>query len=85
MPGGAGGAGGQPRPPPGSIMLSPEEDQAIKQLMEYGFSKVAAAQAYFACEKNIELALNFLLENGGDDEGGAGGAGAPMTEDQALA
>ena len=61
-----GGAGGQQRPPPGSIQLSPEEAAAIAQIQEaLGVSKMEAAQAYLACEKNVEMAMNFLLENGG--------------------
>lgn len=65
---GAGGAGGMPRgpgggarPPPGSIMVSPEEMQAIDRLVELGFSKSKAAEAYFACDKNEEMAANFLF------------------------
>lgn len=54
-----GNSGGQgqggvvpPRPPPGSIQISPEEGAAIERLMAFGFSKLDAAQAYFACDKN---------------------------------
>lgn len=76
MGGGAGaGAGGQ-RPPPGSIQLTPQEAQDIAQLQEMlGVSKMEAAQAYMACEKNVEMAMNFLMDNGGAGMGGAGGAG----------
>jgi len=39
-------------PPEGSIMISPAEKEAIERLSALGFSKVEAAQAYLACDKN---------------------------------
>lgn len=44
------------------IRLSKEEFEAVKRLKEFGFTEMEAAQAYFACDKNEELALNFLFE-----------------------
>jgi UV excision repair protein RAD23 len=48
------------------IHVTPEERAAIERLVALGFDRNAAAQAFFACEKNEELAANFLFENGGD-------------------
>jgi UV excision repair protein RAD23 len=42
--------------------------QAIERLAGLGFSKERAAEAYFSCEKNEELAANFLFESGGMDD-----------------
>ena len=42
----------QNQPPPGSIMVTQEEKVAIERLAALGFSKVEAAQAYLACDKN---------------------------------
>lgn len=44
------------------IRLSKDEFEAVKRLKEFGFTEMEAAQAYFACDKNEELALNFLFE-----------------------
>jgi len=72
MPGGAAGAraGGQ-QPPPGSIQVSAEEMAAISRLQDLGFPKGRAAEAYFACDKNEEMAANFLFESGVEDESDA--------------
>jgi ubiquitin len=67
---GAGGAGGQ-QPPPGSIQVSAEEMAAISRLQDLGFPKGRAAEAYFACDKNEEMAANFLFESGVEDESDA--------------
>ena len=61
------GAGGQ-QLPPGTIQITKEEDEAIKRLESFGFSRVRAAEAYFACDKNEEFAANFLFEAGAEDE-----------------
>lgn len=57
------------QPPPNSIQISPEEHAAIErvssyliQLMNFGFTKMDAAQAYFACDKNEQLAANLLFD-----------------------
>jgi len=66
--GGAGGGHGGRANPPGSIQVTQEEMDAINRLVSLGFPKHKAAEAYFACDKNEELAANFLLESGFEDE-----------------
>ncbi len=50
------------------IELSEEESQAIERLMSLGFDKARALEAYFACDKNEELAANFLFEHMEEDD-----------------
>ena len=67
-----GGMGGMPQhPPPGSIQVSPEEMASINNLVSLGFTKERAAEAFFACDKNEEMAANFLFEAGAMDEDAA--------------
>lgn len=42
--------------------------QAINRLADLGFPKSRAAEAFFACDKNEEMAANFLFEAGAEDE-----------------
>lgn len=57
---GVGGGGQEQR---NVIKLSQTEYESIQRLKEFGFSEMEAAQAFFACDKNEEYALNFLFEN----------------------
>lgn len=68
MAGGMGGApGGLPGGiPPGAhvVRLTEEEGAAVQRLQNMlGVSRQQAAEAYLACDKNEQLAANFLLNN----------------------
>jgi UV excision repair protein RAD23 len=65
-------AGGMPGMPPGAgrpggpqvVQLSQEDGEAVARLVEIsGRDRNAAAQAYLACDKNEEAAINFLFDN----------------------
>merc|ERR1712225_116790 len=55
--------------PPGAqaISVTEEERAAIERLCLFGFPRDQAIQAYFACDKNEELAANFLFDQPDDD------------------
>jgi len=55
-----------------TIRLSKPDYEAVQRLKALGFSEMDAVQAYFAFEKNEEMAANFLYETKfqeGDDYG----------------
>ncbi|PHH81097.1 hypothetical protein CDD82_1313 [Ophiocordyceps australis] len=56
--------------PPGAQAISVTEDErdAIERLCRLGFDRDQAIQAYFACDKNEELAANFLFEQPDDSD-----------------
>ncbi|RPB26786.1 UV excision repair protein Rad23 [Terfezia boudieri ATCC MYA-4762] len=63
------GPGGAMPPGTHQVVVTEEERQAIERLCRLGFERDLVIQAYFAFDKNEELAANFLFEQpDGDDE-----------------
>merc|ERR1719336_85410 len=82
MGGGAAGPQGGGR---GVIQVTQEEKAAIDRLKAMGFPEHAAVEAYMVCDKNEELAANYLF-NAQDQMGGFGfGGGAAAAQQPAAA
>lgn len=77
--GNGGGAPGQPQ----FLRLTEEEMASIDRLVDMGFDRAEATQAYLACDKNEALAANLLMDGGFafDDDVMGGGGGEDNQDD----
>ncbi|CAI9766930.1 unnamed protein product [Fraxinus pennsylvanica] len=48
---------------PQTVSVTPEEGEAIERLEAMGFDRALVLEVFFACNKNEELAANYLLDH----------------------
>ena len=48
---------------PPEAEMSEDDKEVITQLMALGFSEKSCVEAYLVCDKNADLAINYLLNN----------------------
>ncbi|XWS64319.1 hypothetical protein CRYUN_Cryun06bG0176100 [Craigia yunnanensis] len=53
---------------PQAVQVTPEEREAIERLEAMGFDRATVLQVFFACNRNEELAANYLLDHMNDLE-----------------
>uniref|UniRef100_A0A9I9D326 Ubiquitin receptor RAD23 n=1 Tax=Cucumis melo TaxID=3656 RepID=A0A9I9D326_CUCME len=54
---------------PQAITVTPEEREAIQRLEDMGFDRGLVVEVFFACNKNEEMAANYLLDHIHEFEG----------------
>lgn len=54
-------------PPPQYVSVTQEEKESIDRLVELGFDRTRAIEAFLACDRNEQLAANYLFEHHDDE------------------
>mmetsp|Transcript_10516 Transcript_10516/g.12066 ORF Transcript_10516/g.12066 Transcript_10516/m.12066 type:complete len:424 (+) Transcript_10516:355-1626(+) len=72
LPGGMGGAlPGMDAAQAPAVQLTEEDAEAVARLEAMGFPRHMVLQAYFGCDKNEQLAANFLANMSDDEDNGS--------------
>ncbi|CAO2188288.1 unnamed protein product [Urochloa humidicola] len=56
---------------PQTIEVTTEENEAIQRLVQMGFDRDLVLEVFFACNKDEQMAANYLLDNMDEFNGGA--------------